>query len=420
MLIDFKVSNFKSFGEEQYFSTVANGKINQHEDILLKSGKHTLLPSIVIYGANASGKTNLLKVQEFLYFIFTKNSMLKIPPISFLLDNEYRDKLTNIETTYLVNKCIFTYSITINNELNEIEKESLTLKKEGESKKKIFSRNNEKYTFADEIKKYKDVWVGVTNKYQAMVQTIVANSNDAIEIFANIKLLFNSIQHLSLKLDSLVTHERNYERLMLLHTDEKIKHKVNKLISAIDTSVLQVTIIEDKEKKQFYSQLAQQGQLPSFNENKRYYNEAYTHKNNQGKEVYFTPMSVSQGTKTAFYLFIWIVYCLENGFECVIDEIETSLHPLVIKLIIEIFHNKNINKKNSQLIFTTHNTSLLDENLFRKDQIYFVEKNEKQMSEIYSLNDFQSRKGENIEKRYLNNVYGATPNIKDIEGIFND
>ncbi len=422
MLIDFKVSNFRSFGEEQYFSTVANGKIAQHEDILLKSGKHTLLPSIAIYGANASGKSNLLHVQDVLHFFITKNGMAKIPHISFVLDDSYKNKPTSIETTYLVNKCIFTYSITINNELNEIEKESLSLKKEGKNKKKIFSRDNEKYVFADEIKKYKDVWIGVTNRYQTMLGTIIANSNySKVSIFADIKMLYSSIEFISLDFSQMMDiYGINYERLMFIYSDKTIKYKVDRLINAIDTSVSQINIIEDKQKKKFYSQLAQQGPLPNLNENKKYYKELYTHKTNQGENIHFQPSSVSKGTKSAFYLFIWIVYCLENGFECVIDEIETSLHPLVIKLIIEMFHNKNINKKNSQLIFTTHNTSLLDEDLFRKDQIYFVEKNEKQMSEIYSLNDFQSRKGENIEKRYLNNMYGATPNIKDIEGIFND
>ena len=100
----------------------------------------------------------------------------------------------------------------------------------------------------------------------------------------------------------------------------------------------------------------------------------------------------------------------------IVDELEKSMHPALVKFIIKLFNNKKINKANSQLIFTTHATNLLDLDLFRRDQIWFTEKNSNTgASDLYPLDSFPVRKDENIEKGYINGRYGAIPFIKDID-----
>ena len=100
----------------------------------------------------------------------------------------------------------------------------------------------------------------------------------------------------------------------------------------------------------------------------------------------------------------------------IVDELEKSLHPTLVEFIIKLFNNKNINKANSQLIFTTHATNLLNLELLRRDQIWFTEKNpDTGISDLYPLDSFSVRKDENIQKGYINGRYGAIPFIKDID-----
>ncbi len=140
--------------------------------------------------------------------------------------------------------------------------------------------------------------------------------------------------------------------------------------------------------------------------------------NGEKKEYPLNYFDESNGTKRLFTYGPVLKNALENGRTIIIDEIDNALHPAMTKSLIEMFQNPNINKNNAQLIFNTHEISLLDLNLFRRDQIYFVEKNNKTgVSDLYSLDEFSPRKSENIQKRYLQGRYGAMPfvNLKDIE-----
>ncbi len=140
--------------------------------------------------------------------------------------------------------------------------------------------------------------------------------------------------------------------------------------------------------------------------------------NGEKKEYPLNYFDESNGTKRLFTYGPVLKNALENGRTIIIDEIDNALHPAMTKSLIEMFQNPNINKNNAQLIFNTHEISLLDLNLFRRDQIYFVEKNNKTgVSDLYSLDEFSPRKSENIQKGYLQGRYGAMPfvNLEDIE-----
>ena len=120
----------------------------------------------------------------------------------------------------------------------------------------------------------------------------------------------------------------------------------------------------------------------------------------------------SLGTQNIFFLSPLLMDTLSKGKTIVIDEIERSLHTSLVRYIIELFHNPEINKNNAQLIFNTHDTNLLSLDIFRRDQIYFVEKDfSNATTDLYSLDEFSVRKSENIEKGYLQGRYGAIPAI---------
>ena len=140
-----------------------------------------------------------------------------------------------------------------------------------------------------------------------------------------------------------------------------------------------------------------------------------------GKEYFLDIEEESLGTKAIFSFIPVIKDVLDNGKIILIDEFDKSLHPFIVKYLVEIFNDKEINKNNSQLIFNTHDTNLLDLNLFRRDQIWFTEKNpETGESDLYPLDDFKVRKDENIEKGYLLGRYGGVPFLTNDFSNFND
>ena len=132
-----------------------------------------------------------------------------------------------------------------------------------------------------------------------------------------------------------------------------------------------------------------------------------------GMKEYLLPFGdESEGTRRLFFYSPIIKRAMEKGNTVVIDEIDDSLHPLLAVMLIELFHDRNINKKGAQLIFNTHDVSLLDLEYFRRDQIYFVEKNNLTgITDLYSLDEFSPRKTENIRKGYLQGRYGAIPAV---------
>jgi AAA15 family ATPase/GTPase len=111
-----------------------------------------------------------------------------------------------------------------------------------------------------------------------------------------------------------------------------------------------------------------------------------------------------------------VLEILDKGMVLVVDELGSSLHPLLVRRLVELFQNSRFNKKGAQLIFTSHDTSLLDQDLFRRDQIWFVEKDRDQASKLYPLSDFSPRKNEALERGYLMGRYGALPFLGDWSG----
>jgi uncharacterized protein len=156
------------------------------------------------------------------------------------------------------------------------------------------------------------------------------------------------------------------------------------------TRVLKVNNVEDEQNSEVF------------------YKTEVRHTGLEGQEFWLDFEEESQGTKQLFILTERVVDCLGKGGALFVDEIDNSLHPILARSLVALFHSKESNPKNAQLIFATHDATLLDLNLLRKDEIWFVEKNAALSSELYSLNDFKDGSGA-IEKGYLQGRYGAIP-----------
>ena len=140
----------------------------------------------------------------------------------------------------------------------------------------------------------------------------------------------------------------------------------------------------------------------------------FHHATDQGKAV-FSLGDESMGTRNLLFLSGPVLDILAKGTTLVVDELDSSLHPLLVRRLVELFQSPSVNTTGAQLIFTTHDTSLLDPELFRRDQIWFIEKDSDQASKLYPLSDFSPRKNEALERGYLMGRYGALPFFSEIE-----
>ena len=142
------------------------------------------------------------------------------------------------------------------------------------------------------------------------------------------------------------------------------------------------------------------------------------HSTPDGKLIPLDNSEESDGTQKLFALAGPWIDSLKNGYIVFIDELHDNLHPNLVQFLVKLFHNSKTNPNNAQLIFTTHETSILNQDIFRRDQIWFCEKDEKQSTSLYPLTDFSPRKGrENLEAAYLSGRYGALPYVRKIESI---
>lgn len=411
MLVEIKIKNFTSFAEEQIFSMIPNKTIKNHKEILLCNNKNKpiLLPTAIILGANASGKSNLLKSFEFLNKCLTTGLIAKSGTLVddfwdnglgapyFMYNSKYKDIPTEITISYYRNGFVYEYALHTKGTI--IQKESLIANEDKNKNVKnivIFNRELKKdsideyeYIFINTLEEnslYRESLIKQTPHYKTMFSTIIANSNNKdLLYFEDIKQYYKS----------LVTIYTIYNFDALLHkfeTDELFATKVNRLINAIDVNISSVQI---------------ERPIPAIKVIK------YINQENKLDES-----RVSDGTKKSFRVFLTIIQALEDGDFCIVDEyLEHELHPHIMEFIVKLFHDKEINKNNAQLIFASHVASLLNQNLFRLDQIYFVEKDEEQKSNVFSIDGLKTLKGDDISQKYLSGRYGAIPNLKDIRDI---
>ena len=221
------------------------------------------------------------------------------------------------------------------------------------------------------------------------------------------------------------------DRLHFLALNEYTKNKepnidfVRKLLKNADLNITDIKIITrpipvEKQNVQFYGLKVNDVLMEPVSQEETIIMMEHIVKDKQGQERKFSlPFNKeSLGTIQLFYFAPFLKNTFDNGKVLIIDEIDKSLHPFIVKYIVNLFRNKEINKNGAQLIFTTHDTTILSLDIFRRDEIYFTEKdNSTGVSSLYSLDEYSVRKDENIEKGYLLGRYGAVPYLQTEEII---
>ncbi|WP_340020574.1 ATP-binding protein [Paenibacillus sp. FSL K6-1096] len=423
MLLEFRTKNFKSFKDELVFSMTPAPKQKGLDYSILKekigSKEYKGLSSAVIYGPNASGKTNIIGAMDVLKSIILRghirngDSKSKANPAAGqleLIPNRSLQKKTPVdfEIKFIANDLMFEYklSLDLGGFLDEDYKRKVVSETLSVNEKLVFSRNPSlEFGDLNVIKKY--VIVGFEGNEESLFNLAKNNLNPSELFLMNgFKIMFSS------KLSDIIKNWLEDKFMVFCRADslqslplssKKATIYINSTINeaarifGINSNALGYLANDDDSEPKLVSLVGgQNGNMPV------------------QAEVF-----ESYGTIRFVNLFPVVMSALVNGGTLVIDEFDASLHPMALMSIVNIFHNDEVNKKKSQLIFNTHNPIFLNSNLFRRDEIKFVERDDESFcSTHYSLSDFGTsgrngvRNGSEYMKNYFVNQYGA---IKDID-----
>lgn len=438
MLIEFSVGNFLSFKETVTFSMVS-ASIKEHPKNTFENGKFKLLKSAEIYGANASGKSNLLKAMDFMKG-FVQNSSTgtqvfqKIKVENFRLSTETEGKPSFFEIIFLENGTRFTYRFEVDAE--KVHSEWLFYAPKG-SDRKLFKRVGQKIELGRDFKEGKGL--EAKTRENALFLSVVAQFNGEIS-----KGILKYFSDLRIMLDGIV------KKFTLDKTqDSLLRIKILNFLKVADLGITNFSLIK-KDFQQKFTELSETkgleslmslgidfissitpNQFSEFSESmnsitgENIFDVLISHSkfDKNGKpisEVNFDlEKNESDGTSKLFYLSGYVIDALENGKILIVDELESSLHPNLMEFIVNLF-NSEFNKNNAQLIFTTHNTNLLTNKFFRRDQIWFAEKDRFGATELFSLVEFKekARNDSTFNKNYLLGLYGAVPLVGEPEELY--
>lgn len=415
MLIQFSVKNFKSFKEKITFSMEAGvGNENEENIINLESLNDRILKTTSIYGANASGKTNLISAFTAAIMMVRKSNnrqvgekLIEMEPFAF--DEKSKLEPCEFEFIFYANSNKYVYGFIADKE--KIYEEYL-YQYFSAKPTRIFERTNcNEYKFlqSDEGKLNSIKNQNIDNKLFLATATTwnYDKTKEPYLWFAkNIDTYLGGMILSDFALESYSKDE-----------NEELKNFTLKLLNEADIIIKDFNVeIEERDIDNNFLMLLKNLNMPTpeMPQKQKDIKIKMVHevKNEDNKLITYdlNLVNESSGTQILFSFAPILKNVFEKGKILVIDEIERSLHPSLVEMIIKFFHNPEINKGNAQLIFNTHNTNLLTLDIFRRDQIWFAEKDsEKGATELYPLDDFSVRKNENIQKGYLNGRYGAIP-----------
>ena len=419
MILEFTVKNFLSIKDEVTLSMVAS-KDSSFEDNLLpyEDGKKikNALKSVVIYGANASGKTNVLSALQFFSWFINKSHEMqqgrKIPRDAFKLDPSCIDEPSEFQIIFIHKNIKYLYGFSVTEE--EVIEEYLYYYPNGRQST-IFERDKDDYKFTIDIERQTEL----KNKFHSKNKLFIAT--ESLWEYEKAKIPFD---WLSNYLNILIDHDRLEAYTGAnMNENEDIKLLVKKYIKLADVGIDDINIEVKKSDDILNSDVFKllsddaKSKLLSEVQDKNFIDIKMIHriKDESGNIINykFDLDEESDGTQKFFGLLGPWIDALLNGYTIVIDELDIRLHTLLVKRLIEMFLSPEINKNNAQLIFSTHDTNLLDSDLLRRDQVWFTEKKEDKSTDLYSLYDFGGvRKNVSIEKGYLQGKYGAIPVLK--------
>ena len=399
MLLDIEIKNLKSFKNQTIFSMEAENKIEDRNSFEVEVGKEKfeLLKTAVLFGGNASGKSNFTSVLSiFRYYLFNKG-IEKYNKEGFRFGEE--DKNSTIKVRNVVDDKIYEYILEINFNTKKIIKEKLYIT--ALERKLVFERENNKIVKYDkEIFSEYEITIGFINETLTDSDSVISRIiewrvPEEIEkyIFYIDKIKINNYSD---DLGKYIYENKNNKKLVIeflkkigiIVNDIEVYREKNEFFLKNIRESKEFQILSEKEQEKLLSQIAY------------IYRIHFVYEDNQKQKYKLEYYEQSAGTQKILSMFFPIYNLLNNGGVMIIDELDITLHYSLIKEIIKMFNSVEYNRKNAQLIFTTHNLLLLDFNLFREDQIWFLENNDVSTgTELYSLSDIEGYEKKILVKR---------------------
>ena len=422
MLVEFRVKNFRSLRDEQVLSLAASkdkSLQNTHTFATDISAVPTLLRSLVVYGANASGKSNLIKALQYMRGVVVESATLIQPgqPFGvqpFRLDGRSAEQPTEFEITFLIDKVRYQYGFTMTPQ--RIVSEHLLVYKAFKPQRwfeRHFDADTGKdvYEFGSGLKGPKNLWESATRPNSLFLSMAVQLNSEPLrpvfDWFSNHLVIINEISPLAPQFSVQMLRQENQRKAIC------------DFLTAVDISISDIDVVTNKKPSQVFQFDLAAGKTEVRTEEIEE-NQLRFHHVTESGEVIFDLADESHGTRNLLFLAGPVLDILSKGRTLVIDELDTSLHSLLVRELVRLFHRPDLNTGHAQLIFTTHDTSLLDAyGLFRRDQVWFVEKKKDYSSDIYSLLEFSPRKNEALERGYLQGRYGSVPLLSSVQGIQN-
>lgn len=420
MLVEFRVTNFRSLRDEQVLSLVASKDKTLQDTHTLETGVNAvpkLLRSAVIYGANASGKSNLVKALQYMRGVVIESASMIQPGQTyavqpFRLDSESANQPTEFEATFLLDGVRYQYGFAMTPE--RIVREHLMVYKAFKPQRWFERRydaeaGKDVYDFGPGLKGPKNLWEGATRPNALFLSMAVQLNSEALrpvfDWFSGKLVVFNEQAQLNPQIA--------IQRLK----EPEGRKEICSFLSSADISIADIDVVTRKVPGQAVHFDLVAGKTEVRTEEMEENQLRFHHITENGKAV-FDISEESSGTRNLLFLSGPVLDILANGLTLVIDELDTSLHTLLVRELVRLFHCPEANKGGAQLIFTTHDTSLLDApNLFRRDQVWFVEKDRDQASAVVALSEFSPRKNEALERGYLMGRYGGVPFLTDTLGL---
>jgi len=404
MILEFSVKNFLSFKEKVTFSMIANSN-KELNDNYVEIGGNKVLKSAAVYGANASGKSNLFKILTLVVLMLRSSNSVdinaKLPLIPFKLDKGSVNKPSEFEIKFILDETRYVYGFIADKD--KIYDEYLYYYPNGRETK-IFDRTNiNEYSYTQKDEKILRE-IEAKNAQNKFFLATATNWN-----FDKTKAAYNFLTN-GIGTCNNLEILKNMAYKMYETNPDYLKDFAIDFLQKADFNIEDYQISQIDVPGEFLTAIPEfiTKTLP---DKPKAYQVLFKHKNSDN---YLSIDEESLGTQMIFAFIPFLADSLKNKKVLIIDELDKSLHPFLVQYIVEIFNDAEINKNGSQLIFNTHDTNLLDLNIFRRDQIWFTEKNsETGESDLYSLSDFSVRKQENVEKGYMLGRYGAVPFIKN-------
>lgn len=419
MLIEFRFTNYRSFRDPQVLSMVASPAA-EHPTHTIDTGIPNFeraVASAVIYGPNAAGKTNLLKALQCMQSIVvnspTTNPSTPVAYAPFKFDVLTHDAPSNFEVAFIEGGVRYEYGFSI--DANRVHHERLVdfrTKQPRRLFERAYNRGTKTYAwkFSNAFTGNRSVWRGATRPNALFLSTAVQlNNTQLLPVFwwfqKRLVTIVGATQlNLVLTINAL-GEPGGKERLL-------------PFIREADPGIADIQFTGQPLTPQM---LFPQGVLPMLyqvtpNEPPKIAKVTFSHPvKDSGSSVDLDISDESNGTQLLFRTAGAWLNVLLNGEILLVDEIDTSLHPLLVRFLINRFHSERTNPQKAQIVFTTHNTSILTQEMFRRDQIWFVEKGSDNKSKLYPLSDFSPRKDEVLDRWYMRGRYGAIPIIEDLE-----